>query len=334
MEAVACNLCGSDQYHIDFYQRDLSHGTSDQEFSVVRCEHCHLLYLNPRPTESEIGQYYPEEYFPVLNKDSPTPRQRHAKGVAGKIKRWLLEEYYGYPSELNSPILKKIRKVFLFPEWAQRVIRGKDVIPYIGEGRLLDVGCGPGVNLGVFQKLGWNVYGVELSEVAVAQARKWFGDRIHAGKLEDSSFEEGSFDVILFSHSLEHMFNPVETLVVARRLLKSGGMVVITVPNAGSFESRLFGRWWYPWELPRHLYHFDNNSLVEVLAKAGFMVTRLRTGKGSLFFMASLHRYTNQVWNGRIRGQNFLERLIIRPLTLVAGHLGYGSEMTAYAVRS
>lgn len=103
MEAVACNLCGSDQNHIAFYQRDLSHGTSDQEFSVVRCERCQLLYLNPRPTESEIGQYYPEEYFPVLNQDSPILRQRHAKGVAGKIKRWLLEEYFGYPSELNSP---------------------------------------------------------------------------------------------------------------------------------------------------------------------------------------------------------------------------------------
>jgi len=333
METVACNLCGADRYHIAFCQRDLAYGTSDQKFSVVQCQDCQLLYLNPRPTASEIGKYYPEEYFPVLNQNA-LHRKLHSKSLPVKIKQWLLEDYYGYPSEGNRRIWKKIRKVLLFPEWAQRIIRGKDLLPYIGTGRLLDVGCGPGVNLGRFQNLGWDVYGVELSEVAVAHARRWFGDRIHAGKLENSGFEEGSFDVILFSHSLEHMFNPVETLVYARGLLKSGGIVVITVPNAGSLEARLFGQWWVHWDFPRHLYHFDNDSLVGVLRKAGFSVTRLRTGKGSYFFMVSLHRYALHVWHRTVPSEKILERLIVRPLTLVVGHLGYGSEITAYAVRS
>ncbi|RMH03152.1 MAG: hypothetical protein D6704_13005 [Nitrospirae bacterium] len=67
------------------------------------------------------------------------------------------------------------------------------------------------------------------------------------------------------------------------------------------------------------------------MAKAGLTVLKLETGKGSLFFMASLQRYVRHVWNCDVPAMKVLERFILRPLTLVLGHLGYGSEMIVYA---
>ena len=332
LETVNCVLCGSQQSHVVVCQRDLSFDLSDQEFTVVCCDTCRLLYLNPRPTVSDIQRCYPPEYYPPANDEAACLLTKRTRKVP-LIKQWLLEDYYGYPSmQCPRSWVTRFRKLLLFPEWAQRKWRGKNLLPYVGEGRLLDVGCGPGKNLETFDNLGWEVFGVEMSEAAALQARKRFPSRIHWGTLEDAHFDDHTFDVIAFNHSLEHMFHPVETLVLAKKLLRPGGMIVITVPNAGSVEARLFGRWWYPWELPRHLYHFDRQSIVKVLEKAGLAVRKLETGKGSLFFMASLQRYAGFVWNCDIPGKKIFERFVVRPLTLVFGHLGYGNEIRVYAV--
>jgi len=107
---------------------------------------------------------------------------------------------------------------------------------------------------------------------------------------------------------------------------------VVTVPNAGSMEARLFGRWWFPWDPPRHLYHFGRASLTSLLGRAGFRVVRLRTGVGALFFMASLDRVWRHVCGGRkLPLRIVIEKLIAQPFSLLMGHLGLGTEITVYA---
>jgi SAM-dependent methyltransferase len=244
-----------------------------------------------------------------------------------------MEDFYGYPAPTSPGLLRSLRKVVFWPEKVRRVFRGREILPWRGQGRLLDVGCGPGGNLAMFQEQGWDVYGVEMSPAAVARARDRVGDRIHAGTLETAPFAEESFDVILFSHSLEHLFSPADTLAHARRLLKPEGMIVVTVPNAGSLETWVFGRWWVPWDPPRHLYHFVPGTLGRLLERCGFRVTRLRTGVGSLFFMASLERVWEHRWNRRLPARRFIEKLVARPFCLAAGHLGYGTEITVHAVK-
>ncbi len=112
---------------------------------------------------------------------------------------------------------------------------------------------------------------------------------------------------------------------------------MITVPNVISLEARLFGRWWVPWDVPRHLYHFEKTTLVRLLEQVGFRVTRSRTGVGTLFFLASLER----VWTHKFSGSRparlvwkIIEKLVARPFCLVAGHLGYGTDITMYAVKA
>ena len=190
------------------------------------------------------------------------------------------------------------------------------------------------MNLETFQEHGWDVYGVEMSEVAVAQARERVGDCIHVGTLERAPFKDESFDVILFSHSLEHLFSPFDALGRVRRLLKPDGMIVIAVPNADSLEARLLSQSWFPCDPPRHLYHFGKAALTRLLERAGFRVVGLRTGVGSLFFMDSLERVCKPKCGVLLPGKRLIEKLIARPLCLIAGHLGYGTDITVCAVKA
>ncbi|GIW55115.1 MAG: hypothetical protein KatS3mg082_1519 [Nitrospiraceae bacterium] len=323
METVACGLCGAHHAREVVRQRDLTDRMSDQEFTVVRCEECGLLYTNPRPSPDEIGRFYPSAYFGP----PPVPRK------VNRVKRWVMEAYYGYPPTTSSGLPVGIRKWLLWPDWMLRLLRGKDILPWVGQGRLLDVGCGTGTNVAMFQEQGWTVHGVDTSDVAVARARERFGDRVRLGHLDQAGYRDREFDVVLFSHSLEHMFDPPAVLKEVWRILDTDGHVVITVPNAGSLEARLFGRWWFPWELPRHLYHFEKTTLCRLLEHAGFRITRVRTGVGSLFFMASLERFWMHRLGRALPFRRLVEKLIARPFCLIAGHLGYGTEITVYAVK-
>jgi 2-polyprenyl-3-methyl-5-hydroxy-6-metoxy-1,4-benzoquinol methylase len=246
-----------------------------------------------------------------------------------------MEDFYGYPATTPPGLWKRLRKLFLWPEKVRRVFSGRNILPWIGRGRLLDVGCGQGVNMATLHNMGWDVHGVDFSETAVEEAHELFGDHVKLGDFLDVHYDDRSFDVVLFNHSLEHLSDPVSALREARRILDDEGVLVVAVPNAGSMEARLFGRWWFPWDPPRHLYHFGKAPLSRLLNRAGFRVVRLRTGVGALFFMTSLDSVWRHVYGGRkLPLRIVIEKLIARPFSLLMGHLGLGTDITVYAVKA
>lgn len=223
------------------------------------------------------------------------------------------------------------RRLLLWPEFAWRRWRGRGLLPWAGRGRLLDVGCGSGGNLAVLEEQGWDVSGLDASAVAVAQAQVRFGERVRHGDLASIGYPERSFDTVLFSHVLEHLHGPLPLLKEVWRILDWDGRIVILCPNAGSLEARMFGRWWFPWELPRHLYHYERATLTRVLEAAGFQIESVATGLGSLYCMASLDRVCAERFKRPVPGRGVIEKLLIRPLCFCVGHLGYGTELKVSA---
>jgi len=87
METVSCDLCGSDESEMLIRQQDLLLAVTDEEFTIVRCRQCILLYLNSRPSTSLIGTDYPTIYYPpVPAKPVPLSPQK-AKKCAARMKR-------------------------------------------------------------------------------------------------------------------------------------------------------------------------------------------------------------------------------------------------------
>ncbi|MBK5281137.1 MAG: hypothetical protein JJE16_03500 [Nitrospiraceae bacterium] len=102
MELVSCDLCRSDQSELVTRQRDLLLEVTQDEFTIVRCRQCGLIYLNPRPSKDLLGSYYPTVYYPPVQAKVRPQVQQQAKNLFAKMKRWVLEDYYGYPSPVSA----------------------------------------------------------------------------------------------------------------------------------------------------------------------------------------------------------------------------------------
>lgn len=106
-------------------------------------------------------------------------------------------------------------------------------------GRILDVGCGIGAFLDVFDPTKWDRYGVDVAEVAIAKARE-LGIKVNDfGRAYD--YPDGFFDVIVLRGSLQLIPTPFAVLETCIRLLAPGGyLVLLSTPNSNSPYYRRF----------------------------------------------------------------------------------------------
>lgn len=134
---------------------------------------------------------------------------------------------------------------------------------------LLDVGCGEGFFLFNASKAGYVAKGVELSQEAVAYAKKEFGLDVEAKPFEQLRFPENYFDVVTLWQVLEHLPHPLATLKVVNKVLKPGGLLAVSTPDIEGVPARLFGKRW--WNIRKiHINQFTTKTLKATLENAGF----------------------------------------------------------------
>jgi len=295
METIrACEICGGREFTPVLRQRDLLLDRPEPVFQVVRCDGCGLLFTNPRPSLAEMGAYYPEDYYSHYHQNFAAPPQwlGAAPSWRRRVKARLLEKYYSHPPAPpgNGWLLERLLAgPLLYPLHLYFRLSGRDpsMIPFVGEGKILDVGCGMGLALAAYRERGWTPFGVELSPVAARYAREVLGLPVYQGELLDARFPPEFVDVVLFRHTLEHMPSPSVELREAHRVLRDSGLLVVMIPNAAGLDARLFGRWWVAWDLPRHLFHFTPRTASALLAKAGFRVQKIVWDPGPFTFFES-----------------------------------------------
>ncbi len=230
MEHVPCNHCG----------REVTHGVSNVS-RLVRCVHCGLVFVNPRPVFEDLARQYEGPYF---NCPEPT-----------------FGGYEDYEADRED---------------IMRTFRGRlaRIRPLLGPGtpRLLDVGCATGIFLEVAREAGWSVEGLDISAYALSRARQK-GLTIHRGTLTGASLPAATYDVITMWDLIEHVPDPVAVLLECRRLLRPGGVLAISTPDAGSLLARVLGGRWLGFRsIDEHLYFFSRRSMGAMLAGAGLDV--------------------------------------------------------------
>lgn len=132
---------------------------------------------------------------------------------------------YPYLEEVNEGVLREFRR--LAP----------------ATGRALDVGCGRAALGGAIRGLGWELWGVEQSGEACATAEKRL-HRLVQADLHDlatvrATVGETSFDALVFSDVLEHVYDPRTVLENYLQFVKPGGRVFVSVPNMLVWTNRL-----------------------------------------------------------------------------------------------
>ena len=238
-----CPLCGADNSAFLF---------GKNTYRYVRCRSCGLVFVNPMPSAAEIETIYADPlYF--------ANRNEWAYGY---------NDYFGERDFYTALFDRRVRQL----EQALGVTDGRGR-------RLLDVGCAAGFLLDVAAERGWEVAGVELSRHAAAFANERIGNVVRNGTLEAARFDSDSFDAVVMLDIVEHVPDPVGLLREAARVLKPGGILLLSAPNVRSISARLAGRRWFHFKRD-HVVLFSSPTLLQALEAGGLDCFRIqRNGK-------------------------------------------------------
>ncbi|MBN1593615.1 MAG: class I SAM-dependent methyltransferase [Candidatus Coatesbacteria bacterium] len=136
--------------------------------------------------------------------------------------------------------------------------------------RILEVGFGVGFLLHALSHLDTELYGTEISEKACDAVSDLLGVDTFCGHFWDAGYQDGHFDLVIFSHSLEHLSDPMRALNEARRIISPTGGLLISVPNPDCLSARLFREYWTGYDFPRHLFLFGHEAMSKIAQKTGF----------------------------------------------------------------
>lgn len=266
MQNIAqCPVCNGAEtsLHLDVCDYFLTR----EHFSIVTCTTCGFRFVNPRPTVGEIGKYYESDKYISHNTEGfslMTSLYRMARIVS-----------------LNG----KYRMV-------KRYIQGE---------QLLDIGCGTGEFLANCRKHGLKVTGMEPTRVARMQAI----DNNHLDvkeNLEEVRSEGKSYHCITLWHVLEHIHDLNGTLAMIGGMLAPEGVVVVAVPNSNSWDAQHYGKYWAAYDVPRHLYHFTQETMERLVRRNGFKIISTSPQRLDAFYVSMLSEKYRHGGSGLIRG--------------------------------
>jgi 2-polyprenyl-3-methyl-5-hydroxy-6-metoxy-1,4-benzoquinol methylase len=137
--------------------------------------------------------------------------------------------------------------------------------------RVLDVGCATGDFIAAGAKH-YDMWGIDVSAHATAQAREQTpacAGQIFTGFVEDQRFEPASFDAIVMWDVIEHIWDPEPVCRELIRLIKPGGVFILSTPDIGAITARLMRSRWAFMTPPEHLSFFSSPSLAYLFEKLG-----------------------------------------------------------------
>lgn len=234
-----CPLCQHEYF--EEYLQCKDYTVSQEQFNIVTCQNCGFKFTNPRPDEASIGTYYQSEKY-ISHSNTRKGLVNQAYHIVRKI-------------ALRGK-LKLVNELV-----AQSANRDKN--KYI-----LDYGCGTGFFLNICQEDQWQVAGVEPDAGAREAAKQLTGQHIYEDIFQ-ANFEAKSFDVITLWHVLEHIHRLDETIESLKNILHNQGTLVVAVPNHASKDAQTFEKYWAAYDVPRHLYHFQPETMENLFRKHG-----------------------------------------------------------------
>jgi len=259
---VQCCVCGSSLGDVIARGWDFEYATTKEEYTFKRCVTCGHHYLDPRPSNKDLNRIYPSDYYSYDLNQRVNP-------LALLVKKTL-----------------KKRKI-------------KALLAYVQNDNpcCLDIGCGDGRILNIFEECGVskdNLYGVEVDNAAVKSINK-MGYHGEFGDIEHVHYADELFDCIVMFQVLEHVDDPARVFQKVLRLLKPGGIFIIETPNIQSLDARIFRkRYWGGYHFPRHWNLFDKKSLLALASRQGFKAIKLETFICAVFWIYPFHHYLRE----------------------------------------
>ncbi|MEM7534571.1 MAG: class I SAM-dependent methyltransferase [Chloroflexota bacterium] len=289
IETVPCNLCGADEPSV-VYQLPLSDfypgRYQTQEWSIVSCNQCGLVYTNPRLTQEKLYEFYQ---------------------FGDQDDLQYVEDHFIESADLQHRTWHQYLRVLQKHKPAQTTSGG----PH----QLLDIGCGAGSFLAEAQSLGYVVEGQEISPYFIDYCRSHHHFTIHEGFLDDLSLEPASYDCITAFDVLEHHPDPTALFTQIHRLLKPGGVMMMSTPDIGNWSARRYGAKWLHIHPIGHIYYFDRQTISMLFQKTKFTCVQV----------GGIHTIGASAWD---TAQNYVTQFI-RVVLLRSALIGVYKPVTA-----
>lgn len=279
---------------------------------IRRCPRCPHMFTSPALRPEEVGSLY-EQFYGRSESSQPV----RTLALKSRIWRWVTGQ-----NNLGQFVLSPITH------------------PY-----LLDVGSGDCQNLWEAVQLGFHAVGYDVDQMSTV-----IGDKnqltVRSGDSIETCYSDETFDAIQLNQVLEHYFDPSAQVRQLRRHLRTGGLLFISTPNAGSAVRAVSGRRWINWHVPYHQQHFTRKSLKQFLMTNGFEVRKVRTVTPLVWTVLQIRQLrrrsdlgrTSAAWVGpRRRGTRVLELAIVILLFVPIRFLdliGFGDSIVLVASSS
>lgn len=218
------------------------------EFSYVECEKCETVFMNPRPTEEILNEFYKNsKNYECWNK-------------------------FIFPASENA------RREKIFKPRVEKILEICKKHK-VNKNAIMDVGAGFGTFGEEMKKTGFfnKVIAIEptpnLAETCRKRNLETVEEVIEKVKLNEKVDVITSFEVV------EHLFSPKEYIIGCKQNLSENGLIIITCPNIKGFDVNTLK------ELSNtidheHINYFNLNSLGELLTSCGFeVIEKLTPGK-------------------------------------------------------
>ncbi len=252
---TTCPICENENF--EFFLKTKDYTVTREEFELKKCKRCHFIVTSPRPTEASI-----EKYYASVNYIS----------------------HSGKSNNLFDKIYLAARSITL--KWKSDLINH-----YISKGTVLDFGCGTGDFLCTLKNKGYQVLGVEPNKTAREKANLKL-----EGKVSENlnAIKNNSVDIITLWHVLEHVHSLNDTIQNLKKILTEKGHIIIAVPNPSSHDSGKYRNLWAGYDVPRHLWHFTQETMNALLHRNGLKLVAVRPMKLDSYYVSLLsEQYQN-----------------------------------------
>lgn len=247
----ACPVCDATQLEVHLDVTDWM--ITKEVFTIQACTSCGFHFTNPIPSEDTIGTYYKSEDYVSHSSTN--------KGLVNKL----------YNFVRNITLDKKVSLV-------RSYAKGDSI---------LDIGSGTGHFLNVCKKNGFDIQGLEPDMDARSFATLNFDIALDPLDTLDS-IKSNSKDVITMWHVLEHVYHLKRDIAQITRVLKEDGTLFIAVPNMNSYDAKLYKEYWAAYDVPRHLYHFQEDTIKQLFSQFEMVCVDVLPMKFDAFYVSML----------------------------------------------
>jgi len=240
-EEIPCPACGSDKNEI---------GLKKFDFCYILCLNCGSLYLSPRPTAEMYDRYYQE---------------------SESVKFWSTHFFQKTAEARREKMFRP--RALLVDKWAKKL----GIKPGDGS-QLADIGSGYGIFMEEVKRLNRfdQIVGIEPAP-NLAQASREKGFAVIERMVEDVADEKVNAVFATVFEVLEHVFNPHKFLSSAHRILRPGGILIVTTLTVSGFDIQVLwenSKSVYP---PHHINLLSVDGIIRLVESSGFKVVNLCT---------------------------------------------------------